>query len=52
MSLRLNQFPGTMAKNIEFLVCFLIMVMDIIAGVLGIQAEVAENKVCDYLITG
>ncbi|KAK6149807.1 hypothetical protein DH2020_017332 [Rehmannia glutinosa] len=32
-------------KNITFLVCFLIMVLDIVAGVLGIQAEVAENKV-------
>ncbi|CAA0826545.1 Protein of unknown function (DUF1218 [Striga hermonthica] len=34
-----------MQKNIAFLVCFLIMVIDIVAGVLGIQAEVAENKV-------
>ncbi|KAL8467810.1 hypothetical protein ACS0TY_031160 [Phlomoides rotata] len=34
-----------MAKYMEFLVCFLIIVMDIVAGVLGIQAEVAENKV-------
>lgn len=35
-----------MAKNIDFLVCFSIMVLDIIAGILGIQAEVAQNKVC------
>ncbi|KAI3456390.1 hypothetical protein Pfo_013053 [Paulownia fortunei] len=34
-----------MAKIVAFLVCFLIMVLDIVAGVLGIQAEVAQNKV-------
>ncbi|XVF87639.1 hypothetical protein PTKIN_Ptkin18bG0136400 [Pterospermum kingtungense] len=34
-----------MALNIGFLVCLLIMAMDITAGVLGIEAEIAENKV-------
>ncbi|KAG6394035.1 hypothetical protein SASPL_144611 [Salvia splendens] len=34
-----------MAKNMDFLVCLLIMALDIIAGVLGIQGEVALNKV-------
>ncbi|KAL7088781.1 hypothetical protein ABFS83_13G118200 [Erythranthe nasuta] len=34
-----------MAKNLDLLVCLLIMVIDVVAGVLGIQAEVAENKV-------
>ncbi|KAG6419064.1 hypothetical protein SASPL_121273 [Salvia splendens] len=34
-----------MARNMDFLVCLLIMALDIIAGVLGIQAEVAQNKV-------
>ncbi|KAH6790506.1 transmembrane protein [Perilla frutescens var. frutescens] len=34
-----------MAKNLDFLVCLLIMALDIIAGILGIQAEVAQNKV-------
>ncbi|XP_073312038.1 protein DESIGUAL 2-like [Primulina huaijiensis] len=33
-----------MAKNIGFLICLLIMVLDIVAGVLGIQAEIAQNK--------
>ncbi|GAV74991.1 DUF1218 domain-containing protein [Cephalotus follicularis] len=34
-----------MAKNVGFLVCLLIMVMDIVAGILGIEAEMAQNKV-------
>ncbi|CAA3016286.1 transmembrane, (DUF1218) [Olea europaea subsp. europaea] len=34
-----------MAKYIGFLVCLLITIMDIIAGILGIQAEIAQNKV-------
>lgn len=28
------------------LVCLLIVAMDIIAGILGIEAEIAQNKVC------
>lgn len=35
-----------MARNLDLLVCLFIMVMDVVAGILGIQAEVAENKVC------
>ena len=27
-------------------VCFLIILLDLIAGILGIQAEEAQNKVC------
>ncbi|XP_073309341.1 protein DESIGUAL 2-like [Primulina huaijiensis] len=34
-----------MARNMDFLVCILIMVMDIVAGILGIQAEIAQSKV-------
>ncbi|KAK7246647.1 hypothetical protein RIF29_41517 [Crotalaria pallida] len=34
-----------MAKNYGFLVCILVMVMDIVAGILGIQAEIAQNQV-------
>ncbi|KAK7302156.1 hypothetical protein RJT34_13037 [Clitoria ternatea] len=31
-------------KNYGFLVCILVMVLDIVAGILGIQAEIAQNK--------
>ncbi|XP_031129193.1 uncharacterized protein LOC116030947 [Ipomoea triloba] len=34
-----------MAKQTGILVCLLIMILDIAAGILGIQAEVAQNKV-------
>ncbi|KAJ6333680.1 hypothetical protein OIU77_009536 [Salix suchowensis] len=34
-----------MARNIGFLVCLLIMALDVAAGILGIEAEVAQNKV-------
>ncbi|XP_073128979.1 protein DESIGUAL 2-like [Henckelia pumila] len=34
-----------MARNMDFLVCILIMVMDIVAGILGIEADIAQNKV-------
>ncbi|KAL6197561.1 hypothetical protein ACLB2K_033169 [Fragaria x ananassa] len=34
-----------MARNIGPLVCLLVIIMDAIAGILGIQAEVAQNKV-------
>ncbi|KAG6754722.1 hypothetical protein POTOM_040516 [Populus tomentosa] len=34
-----------MAKNIGFLVCLLIMALDVVAGILGIEAEMAQNKV-------
>ncbi|KAK7843568.1 hypothetical protein CFP56_012161 [Quercus suber] len=34
-----------MARNYGFLVCLLIMILDIIAGILGIEAEIAQNKV-------
>ena len=34
-----------MARNIGPLVCLLVMVMDVIAGILGIQAEIDQNKV-------
>ncbi|XP_058751440.1 protein DESIGUAL 2-like isoform X1 [Vicia villosa] len=33
-----------MAKKYGFLICILVMVMDIIAGILGIQAETSQNK--------
>ncbi|KAJ9189125.1 hypothetical protein P3X46_000456 [Hevea brasiliensis] len=34
-----------MAKNTGVLICLLIMAMDIVASILGIEAEVAQNKV-------
>ncbi|XP_047168970.1 protein DESIGUAL 3-like [Vigna umbellata] len=34
-----------MAQNYGFLVCILVLVLDVAAGILGIQAEIAENKV-------
>ncbi|XP_050371780.1 protein DESIGUAL 2 [Argentina anserina] len=34
-----------MGRNIGPLVCLLVMIMDAIAGTLGIQAEIAQNKV-------
>ncbi|RDY05313.1 hypothetical protein CR513_10860, partial [Mucuna pruriens] len=33
-----------MTKNYGFLVCILVMVLDIVAGILGIEAEIAQNK--------
>lgn len=35
-----------MAKRMGPVICLLIMVMDIVAGILGIEAQVAQNKVC------
>ncbi|CAL5412063.1 hypothetical protein CsSME_00030716 [Camellia sinensis var. sinensis] len=34
-----------MAKYIGPIVCLLIMIMDVVAGILGIEAEIAQNKV-------
>uniref|UniRef100_A0A2N9FKK2 Uncharacterized protein n=1 Tax=Fagus sylvatica TaxID=28930 RepID=A0A2N9FKK2_FAGSY len=34
-----------MARNLGVIVCLLIMLMDIVAGILGIEAEIAQNKV-------
>ncbi|KAL6990855.1 Protein DESIGUAL 2 [Sarracenia purpurea var. burkii] len=34
-----------MAKNIGPIVCLMIMIMDIVAGILAIEAEMAQNKV-------
>ena len=34
-----------MVKEVYYIVGLLIMVMDVVAGILGIQAEVAQNKV-------
>ncbi|XP_050213331.1 protein DESIGUAL 2-like [Mercurialis annua] len=34
-----------MAKDVRVLFCLLMMIMDIIAGILGIEAEIAQNKV-------
>lgn len=34
-----------MAKNFGVLVCILIMILDIVAGILGIEAEISQNKV-------
>lgn len=40
-----------MAKNCGFLVCILVLVLDIAAGILGIQAEIAQNKVLSLIKT-
>jgi len=34
-----------MVRNYGFLVCIVVIVMDVVAGILGIQAEIAQNKV-------
>ena len=34
-----------MAKRMGPVICLLIMIMDIVAGILGIEAQVAQNKV-------
>ncbi|XP_059661285.1 protein DESIGUAL 2-like [Cornus florida] len=34
-----------MAKQIGLLICLLIIILDVAAGILGIEAEVAQNKV-------
>ncbi|KHN45724.1 hypothetical protein glysoja_043668 [Glycine soja] len=39
-----------MAKNYGFLVCIFVLVLDIVAGILGIQAEMAQNKVKDLKV--
>ncbi|CAK8577876.1 unnamed protein product [Lathyrus sativus] len=39
-----------MARNYGFLVCIVVIVMDVVAGILGIQAEIAQNKVKDLKI--
>ncbi|XP_004504899.1 protein DESIGUAL 2-like [Cicer arietinum] len=36
-----------MVRNYGFLVCIIVIVMDVVAGILGIQAEIAQNKVKD-----
>lgn len=39
-------FEKKMVKIGGVLVCMLIVAMDVVAGVLGIQAEIAQNKAC------
>ncbi|XP_062086789.1 protein DESIGUAL 2 [Humulus lupulus] len=34
-----------MARNLAPLICILVMAMDVVAGILGIEAEIAQNKV-------
>ncbi|WJX46350.1 Protein DESIGUAL 2 [Trifolium repens] len=36
-----------MVRNYGFIVCLVVIVMDVVAGILGIQAEIAQNKVKD-----
>ncbi|KAK2990987.1 hypothetical protein RJ640_005469 [Escallonia rubra] len=40
-----SQYMAMANKNTGLLVCLLIVIMDIVAGILGIAAEVAQNKV-------
>lgn len=35
-----------MAREVTIFLCLLIVVMDVTAGILGIEAEIAQNKVC------
>ena len=35
-----------MAKIVGAFICLLIVVMDVMAGILGIEAEIEQNKVC------
>lgn len=35
-----------MAREAAIFLCLLIVVMDVTAGILGIEAEIAQNKVC------
>ena len=37
-----------MARALGILLCFLIVAIDVVAGILGIQAEVEQNKVCHF----
>lgn len=37
--------PATMSRARGRIICFLIIVMDVAAGILGIEAAIAENKV-------
>lgn len=39
-----------MSRNVGFFICILILAMDVSAGILGIEAEVAQNKV-HYIFT-
>jgi len=34
-----------MVRNYGFLVCIVVILIDVVAGILGIQAEIAQNKV-------
>ena len=38
-----------MAKIVGAFICLLIVVMDVIAGILGIAAEIEQNKVCHFI---
>ncbi|XP_022139993.1 uncharacterized protein LOC111010766 [Momordica charantia] len=40
-----SESAAEMAQNYGFLVCILVMVMDAVAGILGIRAEKAQNRV-------
>ena len=35
-----------MAKIVGAFICVLIVAMDVMAGILGIEAEIEQNKVC------
>lgn len=35
-----------MGREAGIFLCLLIIVMDVTAGILGIEAEIAQNKVC------
>lgn len=37
-------------KNYGFLICIFVMIVDVVAGILGIQAEIAQGKVLNSII--
>ena len=38
-----------MAKTVGACICMLIVVLDVIAGIRGLEAEIEHNKVCHFI---
>lgn len=47
---RNKEFLPEMERGVGIFLCLLLVTMDISAGILGIEAEIAQNKVCLKLI--
>lgn len=41
-----SQKKKKMAKIVGAFICLVIVAMDVMAGILGIEAEIEQNKVC------